>query len=71
MIQKKEKLLEQFEALNLSEGMSAIDKQKGEEIIAQFCLQCSRLFIQINQFLDESVTFKGFKFIYKGGDMQR
>lgn len=49
---------------------SAADKEAREELLAGFCLQCARIFIQINQFLDESGYFKGTRFVIGGKDVQ-
>jgi len=38
--------------------------------LAKFCLHGSRVFIQINQFLDESGFFKDSKFVIDGKDIQ-
>lgn len=44
-------------------------KSEEEKLLAEFCLQSSRLYIQVTQFLDESNYFKGSKFIYEGRDL--
>ena len=41
-----------------------------EQEVAQFCLQSSRLFIQITSFMVESRLFRRLRFIYEGVDYQ-
>jgi hypothetical protein len=67
---KKEKFLENF--INSHEdGEANQDKlDKSEKILAQYCLQSSRIHVQINNFLEESNFFKGSKFKYEKGDMK-
>ena len=51
------------------EENTAEEVQQSERLLAAFCLQSSRVYVQILQFLDESNYFKGSKFIYERKDM--
>ena len=67
----KDTILRDFNSKNITDESTDAEKKKKEALLAKYCLQCSRLFIQINQFLDESCTFKDCKFIIYGSDLQR
>ena len=67
MLKKKDKILENFISANESKVSEINDRC--EEFLTQFCLQCSRIQIQISQFADESSYFKYAPFVIDNKDI--
>lgn len=75
LINKREDLLNRIAYLDLKspeeqsvEGVPENSPAPQEQLIAQFCFQSSRLFIQITSFMIESLLFKRHRFIFDNED---